>query len=829
MKRLSLVLVLALGAAACAKNKSLPAAKLQGPTGVAVFRGYAAETGAAIRYLVAVSNTRGNDLRVFDALTDKMLLGPTLVYALSVPTEPRPSLIAAGPLADVDSSGAEVALPDLLVVVPGGQVARPGLPGQFAAAVQVIVTWQQATVVDRTIDLGDVAPGATVVSVAVAPVPVPDGAGGWTKAHGAARLLLGMSDDSILVLEAARDASTEAILLGPPQRQDLSFTPLDLAVTPDGTRLYVATTDPIPGAGGILGVADLDLTATPGSFPVRAIGARVGTTSVSYVEVAPFIANDDTATFPDLDLFGPAAPRVFAALDPARCGRDRSMPCGVAALDPVAGGLAPDPAGELPYQMPMQVGGDIVDLQGSGPPAVSSRPGLFQIAPGSGRRWTQSFAAVSSSAGKVYLADLSHFALANDISSLSGSTRAGPGTSETSVPNIQSNPMGFWSRVEPTTPGAPWELLFSFKAVQGIGVTPGYVASDLWNVVYQGQLPGLSTRRGLATVPAASAPTKIAYQEATGLSGPGASEWRDVIRVYDPRMAIQIGDIVEFIATPSGSCPLGKFEMVVTGLVPPSPDAPGGALALEPAASQPTNPGQIVPADPTCLPEGSATPVTTNIRASGYVLTGSRVGYAGRPVEVFNPASGQPPFQLAYENEDLLSCPIMPDAPEDWPPPPAAISACEADPATCRAICERLVLARRARRIFYVTNRCSEQDTACSSYWTVPPNSLVFPFPKGPALTFKLGVKHQGGGFAPPYREAFITFNTVSGLVPAVRVPYSGSAVGASELPGGVVLFDRSLATGVVDDPIRGFVPFTNNAVLDFSPSVPGQNATTIR
>ena len=33
----------------------------------------------------------------------------------------------------------------------------------------------------------------------------------------------------------------------------------------------------------------------------------------------------------------------------------------------------------------------------------------------------------------------------------------------------------------------------------------------------------------------------------------------------------------------------------------------------------------------------------------------------------------EPAFQLKYENEDLLSCPIMPDSPEAWPPPAAWI------------------------------------------------------------------------------------------------------------------------------------------------------------
>ena len=115
-------------------------------------------------------------------------------------------------------------------------------------------------------------------------------------------------------------------------------------------------------------------------------------------------------------------PRVYASVDLRACGRDRSMPCGVAVLDPVAGGLAADPAGELPYQLPFQVDGEVVSLAVSGPPKVSDRPGYLQLAPASGRRWTQSIGAISSSVGRIYIADLSHFALANDVSTLVGSS-----------------------------------------------------------------------------------------------------------------------------------------------------------------------------------------------------------------------------------------------------------------------------------------------------------------------------------------------------------------------------------------------------------------------
>ena len=307
---------------------------------------------------------------------------------------------------------------------------------------------------------------------------------------------------------------------------------------------------------------------------------------------------------------------------------------------------------------------------------------------------------------------------------------------------------------------------------------------------------------------------------------------------------IQAQDIVEVSGFPDGVCPLGKFEMVVTGLLPPTADSPGGALAVAPAPSQPTNAGQTQPADPGCL-QGLETEVAVTVRAWGYVLYGSSTGYAGRPQENFDPRDpATPPFELKYENEDLLSCPIMPDLPEAWPPPPAAIAACEADVATCRATCHRLVLARRARRVFYVSNRCADgYEQACFNTWVqLPPlvnndpqplrlpRSLVFPLPTGPVVAFKLAVKRDNGGYDPPERGAILSFSTASGYSPTSRVPYStAGAVSGAVLPGRVVLHDRTEATSVATDGIHGFAAFADNLVLEFASGAAGQNATTIR
>lgn len=847
MNRLAPLCLALLAFAGCAKNTSRPTAKMKGPTGVALFRGFGSDAPGTLRTMVAVSNTRGDDLRVIDAVTDKVMLGPTLISALSIPTEPRPSLIAAGRLDDLDVDGATVvATPDLLVVAPRGLVARPWLPGQFAAAIQVVVTWDPAMRIDRTIDLGDLAPDATITALAVIPEARPDG----TRVHGTARVVIGLSDGGLLTILATRPAGSESIVLGDPARldlgftrQELGFTPLDLAFPPPDlafpppnpvpvpgwTKLYVATTDPIPGPGGVLGVAELDVTGTPGAFAVRAIPARVGTTQISAVGVAPFLNNDPDAAVPDFDQFGPVAPRVFAALDLSACGRDRAMPCGIAVIDPVAGGLAADPAGELPYQLPFQLEGEVVDLAVSGPPKVSERPGYVLLAPASGKRWTQSIGAISSTVGRIFIADLSHFALANDISTLAGSARTRVSTAASNPLSADDASIGVWQRQTPPDTATEWPLFLDLLAVYGIGVTPGYTTGENWSVTYQGPLPGVGGRLAVAQVPTGGAqpPIRVALQQATSLPAP--DQWRSVVRVYDPRLAIQPADIVEVSAVKAGDCPRGPFEMVVTGIDPPTTDAPGGALLLAPARSQPTNEGQNDPANPGCLPAGS-TEVYVSVRAWGFVLVGSRTGYAGRPSEVYDPYDGSPNFELKYENEELLSCPIMPDAPEAWPPPPAAISACEADVATCRAICERLNLARRARRLFYVTNRCSlEREKTCYDTWVAPPSSLTFPLPTGPVVSFRIGVKRQGGGYDPPPRGTSLDFSTASGYSPTVRVPYTTSGVSASALPGGVLLHDRTADTGVSTDGIHGFAAFIDNLVLEFASGSAGQNATTIR
>jgi hypothetical protein len=367
------------------------------------------------------------------------------------------------------------------------------------------------------------------------------------------------------------------------------------------------------------------------------------------------------------------------------------------------------------------------------------------------------------------------------------------------------------------------QVFFDTLAPVGVAVTPGYTRSEIINITYQGYLPGLQGRVGVAHV-TSGIPDWIALQEATGLTEPGSSGWRSVVRVYDPQVAIQPGDTVTLDGLPTVACPDGKFEVRVTRLLPPDPTLyPGGALAVAPLQTPP-RPGWL------CLPPGD-TVINASVRVSGLVVVGSQSGYVGRPGLVYqNPELAQP-FELRYENEDLLSCPIMPDRPGDWPPPLAAVEACEADVAACRSTCERLVLARRARRLFYMTDICPNQASGaggpCVIRW-VNTYGLTFPMPTGPVLAFKVGVTSPGLKSS-LYRDTYLQFSTGAGFLPGFRVPYSGQMQVGPVQPAGIVFHDRTSATGVWSDTVHGFAAYADNLVLDFAPSAPGASSVTIR
>jgi hypothetical protein len=289
---------------------------------------------------------------------------------------------------------------------------------------------------------------------------------------------------------------------------------------------------------------------------------------------------------------------------------------------------------------------------------------------------------------------------------------------------------------------------------------------------------------------------------------------------------VHVGDIVDVQAFPKGTCPGGTFELVVTALLPPDPILfPGGAVAVAPATIQP--PG----GDPGCLPKNQDSAVTVTFLAKDLVLAGTFSGYAGRPGIVLGAPDDTARFEFKYEDEQALACPIMQDDPQAWPPAAADVATCEADVATCRNTCERLVLARRARRSFYMTDACppvtGTAENNCVTVWERF-FGLAFPMPRGPAVAFKVGITSPDQGLALK-RGAYLLFTTGSGFVPGSRAPSSGSIGSGSSAPYGVTIFDRSAVTGVPNDGLHGYAAFADNLVLDFTPWSNVAQATIIR
>ncbi|HSN91993.1 MAG TPA: hypothetical protein VLS93_12255, partial [Anaeromyxobacteraceae bacterium] len=196
--------------------------------------------------------------------------------------------------------------------------------------------------------------------------------------------------------------------------------------------------------------------------------------------------------------------------------------------------------------------------------------------------------------------------------------------------------------------------------------------------------------------------------------------------------------------------------------------------------------------------------------------------YAGRP------AFGAP-FQLRYADEDALSCPLLPWS--DTPP------ACDA---ACRAGCEALVLARKARRLYYTADRCPDPAAAlanggvdpCQTYgW----DRLAFPHPTGPVLAFQVATvprRLTDGSLDPTplLRGAVVLLTTTSGMSPAGRVPLSSSGTKqAAEAPADAAAFDRSTIPGKEAEGVRFYVPYGGDLVLGFDPAVGASQVSVIR
>jgi hypothetical protein len=877
---------------------------------------------------MAVADLAGDDLRLLDAVDRAAVIAPALISSLAIPTAPRPALLAATGLGDLDASLNPVQQADLLAVAATGLAeCQPFLhPGRLAGCVQVVDTWSTETTVvsSLTIDLLDVPGGADaqILSLALMPVTAADG----TRVAGQARLVAGLSGGRLLVADYVRAADGQAIARADLAASDpsqaprvldgLGFDPVALSPSPDQRHLYAASTDVIPGTVNG-GVAELDLTGPPALLPqtpaLRALDAGAPTTHVLATRVRRFKAFS-VPYDPNLDVYGDEELLVYAARtagsggadDPDRCGAAEAVECGIVAIDPVAGGaagtggLAREPGGAFraPFRVPARVLG-LVEVttpekggfclpSGAKPPCVA--PETLALQPlflSSGVRKVSTLAAAASSDGRVYLLDLGHDNLANTQDWLATGTASTGAKVSSGVFStlLATSPKDtpLLAMMDPR-PSVPVPTRDSATVPALVRMTPGFTPSDIWSLKWQGQLPGLASLRGQAEVANDGTVTRIGLQEATGLPGPYSAanpRFRAVGRLYDPRLAIQVGDIVQVTAvrgpgdgprpidtsvdgstisatdlrpdtvlankTADQYCPFGFFEAKVTALEPPSDDFPGGAVAVTDAVTQPANPfgvqtngdTRLVQADPRCmvraaefLPAPSQAPnvlkdVKVTFRAKELLLTGAFFGYAGRPQQGTE-------YVLRHTDPaaDEALCPML--GTTDFADPATGLWHPPACDDTCRAACEELLLSRKSRRQGYVYAQCPSGDTACIERWngTSTVNVLDFSDPlalTGPVLDFTVVWTDAQGQVVvvtpattpQPERDASLTVSTSGGQASFSRNPLqSGRALG-NLLPAGLATFDRGAAVGGTStEGMRVFVAYPDNLVLEFAPDL---------
>jgi hypothetical protein len=818
--------------AGCDSTSTRPSIRLSGPAAVAIYRGLSTRDAANLRTYFAVANERGDDLRLLDAIDGQAVLAPALVQALSVPTAPRPSMLAAGGLHDAEPAGKT----DLLAVASTGLVAcDPTTPTRLSGCVEVVATWVAATAMSSSLRVTvDDLPGgqdAAVLSLAVAPVPEPDPAGGWRAAAGRARVVAGLSGGRLLVAEYVRGADGVRIDLAGAAVHALGFDPGSLAVSPDPRHVYAASLDAIDQVNGLHGVAELDLTGAYDAPPaVRLIQASRPTSLPTTVVLAARVRTfQDLTSDPKRDLLGPEVLRVYAALDPQRCGREKEVACGVAVLDPLAGGPVADPAGELPMHAPIPVTGQVLamaavyppalgGLKEDGSPATSAAEAVYQKqATAVSDRWVSTLAAVASSSGAVVLLDLARGAPALDrdvLATVTQGTQAHvQGVTSSAAPSAEHPAIGLWDErtAEPvvTADGAVMVLLPE--------MAPGYTGSELWRATWEGELPGLAGVKAELQSTGTSPGSTLAWlalQVSADATIPGVAPLREVGRLQDPRSWLKPGDIAVVIPpVDDPRCPNGPFELEVTGFLEPDPDNyPGGAVTVTPRAVQPVTSDGLT-GDPACRDAAGRSVALVTFRAGGLVVTGSSFGYAGR-------ARFDEPFALRHQETSALSC-----APLDSPGWPRAGDTCDQ---ACRDACETVYLARSSRRAFYVAEQCLDPavDPDCSARWGTAP--LVNPV--GPVLAFKPGKVYASDATdltAEPARDSYLQVTTASGLVPASRRPLSGTNAIGALLPSGLATYDRSAETGLEASGVRVFASYPTNQVLDFSPAL-GASLVTV-
>lgn len=729
---------LALAAVGCNKGSSGPAFRFAEPSSVAVFRGYASQHGSLHPY-VAVANSGQDELVLFDPVDDKVVAAPILIRPVSIPLpHPRPALVASAQFQRPVAAGATTPdpsfpdPPDLLVAVSSG-----------STELQLIRTWKRDTAPDPgledvTVDLGgEIQALIATPSVDASGAVVPD----------RVRVIASIAGGTLAVVEFQWTPASDynnfsgkgtVEPVGTVTTQRLGFEALSLAVdasiesTPwyppltnaapycrpkNPAFLYVATSDPIPPSN-VQGVAELDMRGTPGAWTVRALDAHAPTRLVAAFTLAERVItaagaydvvhepSKKTDTAPEVGYYnafrqnadGKLAyvPRVYAYRDPAWCGVDTDVQCGIAVIDPVAGDVLEDPwhTGQDPkqYLPPIPVPSNPVALVPIPPPVhpptdsgIPEDGELMQLTVSGYRRLTTGALVVPSDDGRSYVADLARWEIPSnsyELNTLGTPTSiTGWRQGATDLPQI-----GFFEppsiRQADVTNGSsarnPW--IPDAGATEYFELTPGFTPTDYWSVTYQGYLPqfhGSRTADVEDAVPASPGGglLRVAFQ---AHAGAGLTQ---VVNVFDPALGVRVGDVVEIHTGPQETgCPdttttdpaTSDYNPPVEGKIVEvaKPDAahPGGSLVIQKGDCVPVTSGSTTECDAEkhgpwttmdgCWPaagwtggaappiigsrqvriraSGGAAPDTTDVESTAYsfVVVGAATGYAGRATSI---------------------------------------------------------------------------------------------------------------------------------------------------------------------------------------------------
>lgn len=774
MRRSVLAAVLAL-AAGCGGSSTTLGARLSGPTDVVPFVGVTINSPDPRPYL-AVSSGRGNELRIVDLTNDRAVLGPTVVFPLSIPSEQRPVRLAAASLGD---GGA-----DLLVASSAG-----------SATIELVLTWGEQNRIADVYDLATETTGSAPEVLAIAAAPVPGVAG-------QARIVAALTGGRFVVVSATRAPDGSIVLARPAVVRDLGFDAVDLTVVEStaaetrGLWLFAATLDDLdPAETELFGVAQIEISGDPTAWAAIPLDARAPTRLVTAAEVAERVIR---TTEQRPDTFDTAAPfRVYAALDPAGCGLDRRMNCGLVTLDPLTRTLATDPSGEMDHRAPMPINGVPLGIAISRQP-VNPAPevcnenwdgtdpdielpnfpnALLLVAAGTGQRCTTALAAVTSSDGFVYVYDLGRWGAPNETSIVRAVSRV-RATAATSVrPAVDSATdvaplLAFWE-------GDGADAVLSATQAdlsKWLRTTPGYTPNERFHIGWKIPLPQLVSR-GAVLGRLDDGRVYLAAQAAAGRNASGGTIWALGPQLADPSLGVHAGDSIALATTADLTCAPdanGVFpETTIAEIL--APDAvrfPGGAVVLDGAGCWDV-----------AVPPGSTglASVSFTVRSSGHLIYGDRLGYLGRPERDVR-------FSLSWQDESNPA--LSPEA---------------------RAV------ARKLRRFYYPGAEKCDLTTVCPELGTVDPMT------PGPALSFRLGwFTSDVRTGSEPLRGEQMLIDTQSGVVPMSRKP-----IGSGALPLGIATVDRSaFAPG---DRVRFYVAYQDDQVFVFSPSESLSQAFSIR